>query len=148
MKIKILLLLLITGLYGYAQDNSFDADIKHFIKINGTMGQYQDAVLQLTTMLKEQYKNAGVKEEVWIETTAVSQTSLSGLSDDIVVVYKKFFTHDEIKELNKLYETKVSQKFINNVVNLSEASQDASIVWSRNLYNEITDLLHQKGYTP
>lgn len=147
MKLKILLLLLISGIFVQAQNSNFDADIKHFIEINGTMGQYQDAVSQLTNMLKEQYKEANVTDAVWNETKLVAEKSLIGLSDDLVVVYKNFFSHDEIIALNKLYESEVAQKFINNVVSLSDASQDASIVWSRSLYNQITDLLYQKGYT-
>jgi len=135
------------SLFIQAQNNNFDADVKHFIEINGTIGQYQDAVVQLTSLLKEQYKTANVKETDWQEIITTAEGSLEGLSKDLVVVYKNFFTHQEIVELNRLYDTAVAQKFINNVVNLSNASQDASIVWSRSLYNQLTDLLHQKGYT-
>ena len=147
MKFKILLFSLLFAISIQAQETSYDNDVKHFIEINGTMGQYRVAVDQLVTLLKEQYASAGVSDTVWNESQTVALNSLTGLSDDLVVVYKKFFTHEEIKELNILYENKVAQKFINNVSNLTEASQDPSIVWSRSLYNQLTDLLHQKGYT-
>ena len=147
MKLKFLLILLMMGIFVQAQNSNFDADIKHFIEINDTMGQYQDSIKQLTNMLKEQYKDANVTDDVWNETKIIAEKSLIGLSDDLVVVYKNFFSHDEIIALNTLYESEVAQKFINNVVSLSDASQEASIVWSRSLYNQITDLLYQKGYT-
>jgi hypothetical protein len=147
MKFKFLFVFLLVSVFIQAQDLSYDNDVKHFIEINGTMGQYRNAVNQLVSLLKDQYKNANVTDDVWNETQTMAINSLSGLSDDLVVIYKKFFTHDEIKELNLLYENKVAQKFINNVGHLTEASQDPSIVWSRSLYNQLTDMLHQKGYT-
>ncbi len=149
MKQLFAILFLVFSLTLFSQnDVSYDNDVRHFIEINGTMGQYQSAIGQLIPMLKEQYKDANVPESEWIEIDVMAQKSLKGLSDDLVVIYKKYFTHNEIIALNKLYEKEVAQKFINNVVNLSDASQEASIVWSKNLYHNITDLLHQKGYTP
>ncbi len=147
MKYKFLFIFLIAGIFTQAQDSSYENDIKQFIEINGTMGQYRVAVDQLVTLLKEQYVNANVSDAVWDESQVIAVNSLTGLSDDLVVVYKKYFSHEEIKELNTLYEKKVAQKFINNVSNITAASQDPSIVWSRSLYNKLTDLLHQKGYT-
>jgi hypothetical protein len=147
MKFKLLFLLFILPVAFQAQNTSYDNDIKYFIEINGTMGQYRDAINQLMPMLKAQYKDNNVSEKDWEEMKLIADNSLDGLADDLVVIYKKFFTHDEIKQLNKLYKNAVVQKFVNNVVNLSDASQDASIVWSRSLYNTINDLLHQKGYT-
>ena len=145
-KLIMLLAMLFVINYANAQENSYDNDIKHFIEINGTIQQYKTAVSELTDMLKQQYKDANVKDNDWIEIKEVADSSLVGLSNDLVVVYKKFFTHNEIKELNTLYETAVAQKFIGNVINLTNASQDVSIVWSRSLYNQLQDLLHQKGY--
>ncbi|HIP49037.1 MAG TPA: DUF2059 domain-containing protein [Lutibacter sp.] len=147
MRFKLLFLLLLSVSFVNAQNDTFSNDIKYFIEINGTMGQYNTAVGELTNMLKEQYSSANVKESDWLEMHNVAVNSLEGLSDDLVTVYKKYFTHEEIKALNKMYDTKVAQKFINNVISISNASQDASIVWSRSLYNKITDLLHEKGYS-
>ena len=147
MKFKFLFLFLLSFSFINAQNDSFSNDIRHFIEINGTMGQYNTAVGELTSMLKDQYSTANVKEADWLEIQNVAVNSLEGLSDDLVIVYKKYFTQEEIKALNKMYDTKVAQKFINNVISISNASQDASIVWSRSLYNKITDILHEKGYS-
>jgi len=149
MKTKIFFLSIILAVYFQsiqAQNSSYDQDVKHFIEINGTIGQYYTAIEQLSDMLNEQYKDANVTENDWQEITTLANKSIVGLSDDLVVVYKNYFTHEEIKELSKLYEKEVLQKFVHNVMSISEASQDASIVWSRSLYNELTDYLTQKGY--
>ena len=145
-KIWSVVLIVFLGFSLQAQDRNYDNDIRFFLEINGTMGQYRDALTQLQKILKEQYKDAGVKEADWKEIEGVGIASLTGLENDLITVYKKFFTHEEIKELNKLYSKDVAQKFISNVVNITNASQEASTVWSKNLYNRITDLLHEKGY--
>lgn len=147
MKFKLFYLFLLSFSFLNAQNDSYSNDIRHFIEINGTMGQYNSAVYELTNMLKNQYSSANVKESDWLEIHKVAVNSLEGLSDDLVIVYKKFFTHEEIKALNKMFNTKVAQKFINNVISITNASQDASVVWSRSLYNTLTDLLHEKGYS-
>lgn len=147
MKYKLLFVFAFFFSFINAQNDSFSNDIRYFLEINGTMGQYNTAVSELTNMLREQYSAANVKESDWLEIQKIAVNSLEGLSDDLVVVYKKFFTQEEIKALNKMYETKVAQKFVNNVMSLSNASQDASVVWSRSLYNKITDTLHKKGYS-
>lgn len=147
MKIRLLFFFIMLGVYSQAQNTNYDKDVKHFIEINGTIGQYNSAVDQLLLLFKEQYKDADVKEEVWKEVQSKALGSLDGLANDLVVVYKKFFTHAEIKELNSFYDKEVIQKFIANVELLTEASQDPSIVWSRNLYNQLTDFLYEKGYS-
>lgn len=147
MKIKILFLLLSVTFYTQAQNTTYDQDVKHFLEINGTIGQYYEAMDQLSELLKSQYIDANVAESDWVEIDKLAKNSITGLSDDLVVVYKKYFTHEEIIELNKHYENPIVQKFVNNVVSLSDASQDASIVWSRSLYNQLTDYLHNKGYS-
>ena len=147
MKIKLLFLFLVVGLYTQAQNTTYDKDVKHFIEINGTIGQYYDAITQLSDLIKTQYQDADVSESDWKEVDSLAKKSIAGLTDDLVIVYKKFFTHEEIIELNKHYENEIMQRFVNNVVSLSDASQDASIVWSRSLYNQLTDYLDQKGYS-
>lgn len=147
MRLQLLILFFLSFSFVQAQNDSFSNDIKYFIEINGTMGQYNTAVDELTHMLQKQYSEAHVIESDWLEIQKVAVHSLDSLSDDLVVVYKKFFTHEEIIALNKMYKTQVAQKFINNVVSISNASQEASIVWSRSLYNKLSDLLHKKGYT-
>ena len=146
MKTKIFFLFFFITVYTQAQNNSYDQDVTHFIEVNGTLGQYHTAIEQLSDMLKEQYKEANLTADDWNEINSMAKKSLVGLSDDLATVYKNYFSHDEIIELNKLYENEVLQKFVKNVVSISDASQDASIVWSRSLYNEITDYLSLKGY--
>ncbi len=147
MKFRLVFVFLFASLFIQAQNTTYDKDIKKFMELNGTMGQYREGTSQLIVMLKEQYKDAKVTDNIWKEIEISAQNSLVGLKTDLVIVYKKFFTHKEIIELNTLYEKEVAQKFINNVMTLTEASQDASIVWSRSLYNQLTDLLYEKGYT-
>lgn len=146
MKFRLVFVFLLVSLFSQAQDTSYEKDIKYFLELNGTMGQYRDGTTQLLVMLKEQYKDANVTASVWKELEGEAQNSLEGLKSDLVVVYQKYFTHSEIKELNSLYKKEVAQKFINNVMTITEASQEASIVWSRSLYNQLTDALHEKGY--
>ncbi len=147
MKYRILVLFLALGLLTHAQERTYDEDIKLFIELNGTMGQYREGTSQLIVMLKEQYSSAGVSENDWLEAEQAAENSLISLKKDLITVYKKFFTHSEVKELVNLYSKDVAQKFISNVVPITMASQDASVVWSRSLYNELTDLLHEKGYS-
>ncbi len=147
MKYRILVLFLALGLLTHAQERTYDEDIKLFIELNGTMGQYREGTSQLIVMLKEQYSSAGVSENDWLEAEQAAENSLISLKKDLITVYKKFFTHSEVKELVNLYSKDVAQKFISNVVPITMASQDASVVWSRSLYNELTDLLHAKGYS-
>lgn len=149
MKFKLLFLFLFITLYtqAQAQNTTYDKDVKHFIEINGTLDQYYGAIGQLSELLKSQYQDANVTESDWKEIDNLAQNSIASLSDDLVIVYKKFFTHAEIIELNKHYENEIMQRFVKNVVSLTDASQDASVVWSRSLYNELTDYLDQKAYT-
>lgn len=146
MKFKILLpLLLFVGVIT-AQNNSFEEDVNYFLELNGTMGQYRKAVPELVSLLKNQYSDAAVPEVVWEEVSLKAMQSLDGLTKDLVVVYKEYFTQEEIMELVQVYKKESVQKFINNVPELTKASDTPSMVWSRNLYNQITDLLHEKGY--
>lgn len=146
MKIKLLLPLLLFVSTLSAQNMTYEEELNYFLELNGTMGQYRNAVPELVTLLKNQYSEANVPEVVWKEVELKAFQSLEGLSKDLAIVYKEFFTQAEIKELIEVYKNDTVQKFINNVPELTKASDAPSMVWSRNLYNQITDLLQEKGY--
>ncbi len=148
MKKTLLLLgfLLSSIYYMPAQERTYEENIKFFLELNGTMGQYRQGVAELLQMLKQQYKDQNVPEEIWKEAENKAQISLIQLTNDLVVVYKNFFSPEEIKELVQLYEKEVAQKYIQNVLSISKASEEATLVWSRSLYNELTDYLYENGY--
>ena len=146
-KFIILLILTLAGnFHSFSQERTYEENIKFFLELNGTMGQYRQGVHELLNMLKEQYKDDKVPDEIWKEAEEKAQISLIQLTNDLVVVYKSFFSPEEIKELVQLYENKVAQKYIQNVMLISKASEEATLVWSKSLYNELTDYLFEKGF--
>ena len=147
MKLRLMILFLSIAFFANAQKTTqYESDIIYFIELNGTMTQYRDATTQIIAIYKNNYSSHNVPDTVWEEAQLLADNTLEALKFDFVTVYQKFFTHSEIKELIELYNNPVAQKYISNVLPITEASQEAASVWSKNLGFQLNDFLYNKGY--
>ncbi|MGM0634851.1 MAG: DUF2059 domain-containing protein [Bacteroidota bacterium] len=101
MKKVILILSLLIASYGFAQENSaFKKDAEKLVEIN-SMGQFEAAIDPLVKMIPEENKEAFMKE---------IDSVFDEMKAEMVTLQMEYFTHKEIKEILKFYDTKVGKK--------------------------------------
>ena len=168
--------LLLTGMIAVAQSGDpYVDDVKHYLKINGMEAQYSNAIDQMFAMLKQQYDGRGVLAETWQELEAKKPEALEDINGMMVSAYRGYFSHTDIKNLIAFFESeaqqqrmadpsqltsaqkeqlaaffnsKTGEKLIASQESLTNMVGEISQVWSGTLYQNMTNALKERGYTP
>jgi hypothetical protein len=175
-KIRPLLLTLFCGICFSvsAQIDSFQKNIIDYLNSNGTEEQYSEAYEGMFDVLKKQFVNPVVPEEVWIELKQGKKESLQELIAFLTFAYRKHFTEADILKMTEFYKSEAGQKMVYNAPDISvedndkivafftsdlgkkiESKREALLVdvaeisrtWSRELFAEKMSLLVKKGYS-
>ncbi|AXT50881.1 DUF2059 domain-containing protein [Aquimarina sp. BL5] len=152
---------------------SYHQDAIRYFELNGTEQQYDAAIDQMFTMLKQQHSTQDIPDKVWEELKGNKTAALTNIKSLLVSAYRSNFTHEDIKQLIVFYESETGQQMVKDRTQLSDdqknklslfydsevgkkvQSQSNSLTtmvaevseqWSRDLYNETVKKLKAKGY--
>ena len=171
-KIITLICFLVLGTTSFAQVDAYSEDVKKCIKSNSTLSYYENVVDQMFTMLEQQFESQEVPEIVWTELKSVKPESMKELAQMIVSAYRAHFTHQDVKNMNKLYSSKAGQnmfkpealsegdkiilkefyqsdtgqKIVSSQDSMNASMSDISVMWSGDLYKSVIAKLSEKGY--
>jgi len=136
MKIRSLVclaVLLVAAVTVKAQADSFDADIVKMQQLNGSAGaMFSQIVMQFKSV------KPGVTDEQWAAVKKeVFDVEVAELHKQLVPVYKKYFTQDEVKAVIAFYETPAGKKFAEKTPLITVESMQSAQVWGMGLFGKI-----------
>ena len=175
MKIHSLFLTLFCGICfsGYGQVDAFQENIIEYLNSNGTASQYVKAYDEMFDVLKQQFVEPKVPENVWSELKEGKAESIQEVLSFLTFAYRKHFTEEDIAKMNQFYKTDAAQKMVTKTYKLTkeESEQVAAFFnsdlgqkietkredlsvdiaeisshWSRELFTEKMSILVKKGY--
>lgn len=128
-----------------AQDNEFEKDLALMLELNGSKESYDMVFEQIVGQLK--YSMPNVSDENWAKVKAdVFDKQIIELNKKLVPIYKKHFTHDEIKGIIAFYQTEVGKKMAQKSAVLAQESMAIGQQWGMQLGQLIQDYLTNNGY--
>jgi hypothetical protein len=125
-KVLLVFAFVITSHISSAQtyDAAFKQDVMKMMEVSGAAGQYEAALsMILKNVLPE--KQAALKADLL--------ESIKLMQDKMAIIYMEEFTHDDIKEIIKYYESPAGKKFAEKSGIIFEKSQTAAMEWSLEL---------------
>ena len=123
-KIILALAFVLTTQFVAAQDAAFKADVMKVIKSSGATAQMDVAKKQIMAMVPEA-KHAEFSKDF--------DASMPALYDKLAAIYMKEYTHAEVKEMIKFYESPVGKKIAEKAGILFEQSMLAGQEWGAGL---------------
>lgn len=143
--ISLLLGMLMAVLCVNAQTSDYEKDLEKFLSINGSTETYNIVYEQILTQLK--MSKPGVPDSVWSNLkTEVFDNEVNELTKKMVPLYKKHFTHEDVKELINFYESPIGKKLVTKTPLLTQESMQFSQQWGMDLIGNINGWLSEKGY--
>lgn len=133
--------LIVLALLG-ADSPSKEADIRHLMEMTGMSQLGAQISDQLMTSFKAAFPK--VPEGVWKEVKG--ELKPEELVAQLVPVYDRHFTQDEIKGLIAFYETPLGKKLVKELPLLTAESLETGQVWGRAQGERTMKLLESKGY--
>ena len=128
-----LAVLLIAAVTVKAQADSFDADIVKMQQLNGSA----DAMFSQIVM---QFKSVkpGVTDEQWAAVKKdVYDVEVAELNKQLIPIYKKHFTQDEVKAIIAFYESPAGKKLAEKTPLVTVDSMQSAQVWGMGLFGKI-----------
>jgi hypothetical protein len=107
-----------------AQDAAFKADVMKVIKISGATAQMDSAKKQIMAMVPEA-KQAEFSKDF--------EATMPVFYDKVAAIYMKEYTHADVKEMIKFYESPVGKKMAEKAGVLFEQSMLAGQEWGAGL---------------
>jgi hypothetical protein len=137
--------MLLAALFVSAQSGDYDKDLQKFLSINGSTETYTVVYDQLTTQMKAMKPN--VPDSAWaILKTEVFDPAVNELVVQMMPLYKKHFTDEDLKELITFYESPAGKKLVAETPLLTKETMQISQSWGMNLMSKFYDWLAKKGY--
>jgi hypothetical protein len=103
---------------------------------------------KIAGQLIDQYRKGmpKVPESFWTEVAAETERDMGKLIDQLVPVYDRHFTLEEIRELINFYHTPVGQKLLKEQINVLQESFSIGETWGRGISARIRSQLEAKKY--
>jgi hypothetical protein len=127
-----------------AEDTAKAQTIRKLLEITGARNLYQQMSSQVFAGLKDQYPQVPAK--FW--DIAAQEMKTDEFLDEIIPIYQKYYTNDDLKQLVAFYQTPIGQKTISILPQLSRESIAAGLKFGRTVAKRITDKLKAEGYSP
>ena len=147
MKFNIKAIILIGVLFAlqpiFSQKTEVQKDINRLLILSGSGDVAVQVINQMANSFKQHYPD--VPTEFW--DSFKEKAKKEDLINLVTPIYEKYYTHDEIKQIIKFYETPVGQKTIKVLPNITQESMIAGQEWGMKLGNQIAKELEEKGYS-
>jgi uncharacterized protein len=123
-KIILALAFVLTTQFTVAQDAAFKADVMKVIKMSGATAQMDSAKKQIMAMVPEA-KQAEFSKDF--------EATMPAFYDKVAAIYMKEYTHADVKEMLKFYESPVGKKIADKAGIMFEQSMLAGQEWGAGL---------------
>lgn len=116
-----------------AQADSFDADIVKMQQLNGSSeAMFSQLVMQFKSI------KPGVTDEQWAAVKKdVFDVEVAELNKQLIPVYKKHFTQDEVKAIIAFYESPTGKKLAEKTPLVAGESMQSAQAWGMGLFGKI-----------
>lgn len=143
-KIIFIIGLCLAMLVGKAQQTEQEKDILKLMEVNGSAASYDLVYQQMVSQFK--MMKPDVPQSVWDSAkTDVFDKEIVYLKKDLVAVYQKNFTADEVKQLIAFYTTPLGQKLVDGTTKITKESMPVAQQWGMALAGKIQSYLAEKG---
>ena len=123
---------------------SFDDDIKKFFEVSGTEASFKNIVPMMIDNFKQNPGFSAVPTEFWDDFSTEALTSFKELLGEMSAVYKKHFTHEDIKQMIVFYESPIGKKFVEKQPLVQSESYVLGSEWGKKLGEKVVCKIQEK----
>ncbi len=128
-KLFLFLIVALVSLTVKAQTSDYENDIMKFLEVNGSSESYDMIYDQLVTQYK--MMKPDVPQDFWDSAKKdVFDKEIESLNKQLIPIYQKYFTHDDIKQLIEFYTSGIGKKLTSGSLKVAEETTQISQPWA------------------
>ncbi|MFA6947137.1 MAG: DUF2059 domain-containing protein [Pedobacter sp.] len=141
LKLLFVSVLLLIGSTVFAQTDPFEADIMKMQQLNGSQGTTDAMFGRIVAQFKA--SKPEVTDAKWAALKKdVFDVEVAELNKQLIPVYKKHFTQEEVKAIVAFYETPAGKKLAEKTPMVTMESMQLSQTWAMSLMGKIQAYLN------
>lgn len=115
------------------------------LELNGTQDTYDMMFSQIVSQMKTRMPK--VSDDTWAKVKEnVFDKKIEELNKKLVPIYKKHFTHEEIKDIIAFYQTETGKKMAEKSAIITQESITIGQKWGRKLGQSIQNYIKENDY--
>lgn len=143
-KIIFIIGLCLATLISKAQQSEQEKDILKLMEVNGSAASYDLVYDQMVAQFK--MMKPSVPQITWdMAKRDVFDKEIAGLQKQLIPLYQKNFTAEEIKQLIVFYTSPIGKKLVGGTTQISKESMKIAQPWGMSLAQKIQGYLAEKG---
>lgn len=127
-----------------AQTQEYKEELKKMMELSGTNATLKNMVPQMLTMMKQQGKT--IPDDAMQLIGKEIDAYLNDAMGKMDKIYYKYLTLNDLKELNKMYQTPVWIKMVKVQPQIQQELMPDMQKLGMEMGNKIVELLKEKGY--
>ncbi len=135
-------ILCVVCIFSLATGGNKQKDIEKILTLTGSAQMAVQVIEQMVGAFKQTMPNAPAK--FWDDF--MKEVDPNDLVKLMVPVYDKHFTHDDIKQLIKFYESPIGKKFLEKTPMITQESMTAGQQWGQQLAARVPEKLQAEGH--
>jgi len=141
---KFVLLLLMTVSVGLvcAQEPEKEKDIRRLLEVSGSGNLGIQVMQNMIGNFQQSFPE--VPATFWEEF--MKEVTPGKLTDLVVPVYEKYFSHEDIKAFITFYETPAGKRLVEKLPMVMQESMQVGEVWGRELGEKVMSKMLEEGY--
>jgi len=125
-----------------SEDAAKTETVKKLLEITGSKNLYEQMMTQIFKTLQAQYPDVPAK--YW--STFASEINTDDIFKEVIPLYSKYYTNQELEELVAFYQTPLGKKTIRILPQLSRDSAEIGIKFGRQAAERALKKLEADGY--
>jgi uncharacterized protein len=124
------------------QPSQKEKDIRKLLEISGSAKLADQVFQQVIGQFRQSFHD--VPPEFWDRVQA--ETNMDDLMEQVIPIYDRHFSDDDIKGLISFYQSPVGRKLVAEMPQVVSESMMVGQQWGRSMAERVMDRLKQKGY--
>lgn len=122
-------------------DSAKRADILQLLMVNGQKEETKNATIEMFRTIKEVAPQ--VPSSVWDDI--IAEMDIDALLEELVPIYDKYLSHDDIKELLKFKQSPIGQKIGDVQLKISQDSLKITAIWAQKIAMKVQQKIWDKN---
>ncbi len=131
------------SLQGVGEDSEKINDIQTLIKLTGGADKMAKQMMEQTVLVAKQ-SGLKIPDDFWKEF--LTDTENDTLIKKMIPIYNKYFTHEQIREIIKFYQSPGGKKLIEVMPDVTRESWGVVGEWWQKISERVQQKLFQEGY--
>jgi len=120
-----------------AQDSDDQAYYKDFVKFLKVSGATRNQKVMLKNMFGQFKKMQNIKPKIIDNMEKIMSDEISELNKQLFPIYKKYLSHQDLKEIIKFYESPIGKKLLKSQPMIMKESFQLGVKWGQNVAQRV-----------